>query len=210
MLRECLVIRAKNQPDHWGSFAARSWLGASLIGQKKYQEAEPLLKEGYEGMKARAKTMPLNAAAQLPEAAERLVQLYEATDRKEEAATWAKVVAEHRPRDGKLLETVHDVGKELKLAGKLDADATALIHQVRFQAGVTYVIDMISLDQKALDPYLYLRDEKGKILAEDDDSGGGLNARITFRATADGIYHIRATSFNNGRGEFTLTVRPKE
>jgi hypothetical protein len=51
------------------------------------------------------------------------------------------------------------------------------------------------------------RPESAKARAEDDDSGGGLNARITFRAPADGIYRIRATSFNNGRGPFTLTVR---
>jgi hypothetical protein len=69
---------------------------------------------------------------------------------------------------------------------------------------------MISLDQQALDPYLFLYDANREELAKDDDSGGGLNARITFRATADGIYRIRATSFNGGRGPFTLTIRPKE
>jgi hypothetical protein len=36
------------------------------------------------------------------------------------------------------------------------------------------------------------------------------NARITFRAPADAVYLIRATSYNAGRGTFTLTVRPKD
>ena len=56
-------------------------------------------------------------------------------------------------------------------------------------------------------------DSTGKKLAEeDDDSGGGLNARIVFRAEQDGTYRIQATSFNAGNGAFTLTVRehPKE
>ena len=67
---------------------------------------------------------------------------------------------------------------------------------------------MVSPDQKALDPYLFLHDATGKKLAEDDDSGGGLNARIVFRVSADGVYRIQATSFMNvGRGAFTLTVR---
>ncbi len=48
------------------------------------------------------------------------------------------------------------------------------------------------------------------IRTDDDDSGGGLNACITWSVQADGVYRIRATSFNNGRGDFTLTVRPKE
>src|SRR5262249_50097537 len=77
---------------------------------------------------------------------------------------------------------------------------------VKLAAGKTYVIDLVSPDPKALDPFLVLSDAAGKKLAEDDDSGGGLNARILFRAAQDGTFRIRATSFNAGRGEFTLTV----
>jgi tetratricopeptide (TPR) repeat protein len=52
-LRECLAIREKVQPDDWRTFNTRSHLGGALLGQKKYAEAEPLLRQGYEGMKAR-------------------------------------------------------------------------------------------------------------------------------------------------------------
>jgi hypothetical protein len=49
---------------------------------------------------------------------------------------------------------------------------------------------------------------------EDDDSGGGLNARITFLAPATGTYEIVAGSstyfIGRGQGEFTLTVRVKD
>jgi hypothetical protein len=43
---------------------------------------------GYEGMKQREKTNPEQSKIRLTEAVERLVQLYEATGKKEEAAKW--------------------------------------------------------------------------------------------------------------------------
>jgi tetratricopeptide (TPR) repeat protein len=90
LLRECLAIRAKAQPDHWSTFNARSMLGGALLGQKKYANAEPLLLAGYQGMKKREAKIPPPARPRLREAAERLVQLYEATGKKDEAARWRK------------------------------------------------------------------------------------------------------------------------
>ena len=107
----------------------------------------------------------------------------------------------------KVIGPVHEVGNGLELRGQLDKQPPTLVYQVKLAAGKTYVIDMVSPDQKALDPFLILLDAVGKKLAEDDDSGGGLNARITFRAAKAGTYRIQATSFNGGAGAFTLTVR---
>ena len=42
-------------------------LGGSLLGQKKYADAEPLLREGYDGMKAREKTIPPQGKVRLTE-----------------------------------------------------------------------------------------------------------------------------------------------
>ncbi|MBI2804315.1 MAG: redoxin domain-containing protein [Planctomycetes bacterium] len=79
------------------------------------------------------------------------------------------------------------------------------IHVVKLQKGKTYTIDMVS---SQMDSYLRLQDAKGKQLAEDDDSGGGLNARIQFSCTADGDYRIVTTTFAaNAMGAFTLTVK---
>ena len=50
LAREVLEIERKNQPDDWQRFRTESLLGATLAGQKKYAEAEPLLLEGYRGM----------------------------------------------------------------------------------------------------------------------------------------------------------------
>jgi hypothetical protein len=104
---------------------------------------------------------------------------------------------------------VHEVGAGLEVKGQLDATTPALAYRVKLLAGKTYVIDMVSPDQKALDPFLALSDAAGKKLAEDDDGGDGLNARIVYRAEQGGVFHIRATTFNGGSGAFTLTVRER-
>ena len=124
-------------------------------------------------------------------------------------ADFMKLVADLEKRfpPPKVVGPVHEVGKGLELRGQLDKQTPALVYQVKLAAGKTYVMDMVSPDQKALDPYLVLMDATGKKLAEDDDSGGGRNARITFRAAQAGTYRVQATAFNQGAGAFTLSVR---
>jgi tetratricopeptide (TPR) repeat protein len=90
LLRECLAIREKNDPNGWTTFNSKVQLGAALLGQKKYTEAEAVLVAGYEGMTQREATMPPQAKDRLLEAIERLVQLYEATAKPNEAARWRK------------------------------------------------------------------------------------------------------------------------
>ena len=55
-----------------------------------------------------------------------------------------------------------------------------------------------------------LENGAGNQLANDDDSGDGLNARVIFNCTQDGNYRIVATTFVGGTGPFTLTVSLKE
>ena len=88
LLRECLAIREKTQPDLWNTFTAKSMLGEALRGEKKYAEAESLLIAGYEGMKQREATIPPQGKDRLPEALEHLVQFYEAIGKPDEAAKW--------------------------------------------------------------------------------------------------------------------------
>jgi tetratricopeptide (TPR) repeat protein len=96
VLRQCLAIRAKKLPDDWQTSHTRSLLGGALLGQEKYAEAEPLLLEGYEGLKQReAKILPAEKV-RLGEAAGRLVRLYEATGDKEKAAEWRKKLEAHQ------------------------------------------------------------------------------------------------------------------
>ncbi len=67
-----------------------------LLGQKKYAEAEPLLVQGYEGMKAREAKIPPQSKKRLTEAAERIVQLYDAWGKPDQAAEWRKRLPVHQ------------------------------------------------------------------------------------------------------------------
>ena len=55
------------------------------LDQRKYAEAEPLLLSGYEGMKQREDTIPPQDKPRLTRALERLVRLYEAWGKQDEA-----------------------------------------------------------------------------------------------------------------------------
>jgi tetratricopeptide (TPR) repeat protein len=94
--RECLVLLEKKQPDAWPTFDTKSILGAALLGQKNYASAEPLLLAGYQGMIEREAQTPVPDKTRLVKALERLVQLYEATGRKDQAKEWQQKLAEAR------------------------------------------------------------------------------------------------------------------
>jgi len=47
-----------------------------------------LLLKGYEGMKKREKTIPPQGATRIPESIDRLIELSEATGKKDNAAKW--------------------------------------------------------------------------------------------------------------------------
>jgi hypothetical protein len=90
-LRVYLDLAAKQPSDGGFRFSAESALGACLLGQKKYAEAEPLLLSGYNGLRKSEVKSPTNfRQIQLTEALERLVQLYEEWDKPKEAANWRK------------------------------------------------------------------------------------------------------------------------
>lgn len=88
LLRECLAIREKKEPNDWRTFNTQSLLGGALLGRKKYAEAEPLLLKGYEGMKVREKTIPPQGNLRLPEALDRLIQFYTETNKPDEVKKW--------------------------------------------------------------------------------------------------------------------------
>ena len=88
LAREVLEIDQKNQPEDWQRFRAASLLGASLAGQKKYAEAEPLLLEGYQEMAARKNRIAVPDWYHLEWARKWIVELYEAQGKPEKAAKW--------------------------------------------------------------------------------------------------------------------------
>ena len=88
LLRECLAIRQRTQPDVWSTSNTPVHARRRTLGQKKYAEAEPLLLAGYGGMKQREKTIPADGWNRLTEALERLVTLFLATNKPDDAAKW--------------------------------------------------------------------------------------------------------------------------
>jgi eukaryotic-like serine/threonine-protein kinase len=90
MAREALEFNRNKQPDDWQRFRAESLLGASLAGEKKYGEAEPLLLEGYQGMLARKDRMAVPDYYHLDRARECIIQLYQAWGKRAKAAEWKK------------------------------------------------------------------------------------------------------------------------
>ena len=77
------------EPNDWAGFIDHR---GSLLGQKKYAEAEPLILSGYEGMKTREASIPTQHMPCLTQAAGRMVKLYEAWGMPDKAAKWRKEV----------------------------------------------------------------------------------------------------------------------
>jgi serine/threonine protein kinase/tetratricopeptide (TPR) repeat protein len=93
LARECLAVHERLVPDDWRTCNVRSLLGATLLGQKKYAEAEPLLLSGFQGLKQRENTIPTRNKVCLAQAIQRLTQLYEETNRPDQAAEWKQQLA---------------------------------------------------------------------------------------------------------------------
>jgi len=90
LAREAMQTDRKKRPDDCQGFRAETLLGASLAGQKKYVEAQPLLPEGYQGMLARKDRIEVSNWDHLDRARECIVQLYQEWGKPEKAAEWKK------------------------------------------------------------------------------------------------------------------------
>ena len=89
--RAAVTAFEKNGSSGWDSFYARSELGESLAGQKKYLDAEPLLLAGYEGLTRTA--IPVAERTALDDTGRWIVQLYRNWNKPTEAAEWTKKLA---------------------------------------------------------------------------------------------------------------------
>jgi tetratricopeptide (TPR) repeat protein len=88
LFREALDVRERKSPDAWGTFYTRNLLGGCLTGLRKFDDAEPLLVSGYDGMKQREKQILAADKSRLHEAGERVVRLYDAWGKPSQAAEW--------------------------------------------------------------------------------------------------------------------------
>lgn len=84
-------------------------------------------------------------------------------------------------------------------------------HDVKLQAGTTYVIEMKQAPGSPINPFLMLMDPTGKEVAKDDDSGGNKDAKITYTAERAGTYRVIATTrIGIQVGAYQLAVNAKD
>ncbi len=93
LLRDALADYEKADADSWQRFQAQSLLGASLAGQGKFAEAEPMLIGGYQGMNGQISSIPFEVRAEIGETSRRIAQLYDSWGRAEKAAEWRATMA---------------------------------------------------------------------------------------------------------------------
>jgi serine/threonine protein kinase/tetratricopeptide (TPR) repeat protein len=99
LFRECLAIREKEESGTWQYFATHGGLGESLLGQKKYAEAEKHLVQGYEGLKDREATIPRLDRSSVTEGLEQIVELYDSWGKPDEAAKWRTELQNRKSND---------------------------------------------------------------------------------------------------------------
>jgi hypothetical protein len=94
ILREALAFE-KTKPEDWNRYNAMGGLGASLEGQKKYVEAEPLLLSAYDGITAKQcgvgdinRWDMIDCALFEEESGTRIVRLYKDWEKPGKAAQW--------------------------------------------------------------------------------------------------------------------------
>jgi eukaryotic-like serine/threonine-protein kinase len=90
LARDWVAFAEKESPDDWRAAASRGYLGASLLEQKRFAEAEPMLIAGETRLEQQAKDIPVDQHSVLQEVAQRLVRLYEAIGQPDKAADWKK------------------------------------------------------------------------------------------------------------------------
>jgi eukaryotic-like serine/threonine-protein kinase len=90
LLRESKKFSEAKQHDDWKYFYFTSMLGETLLAQSKFDEAQPLLLNGYKGLVERISTLLPVRQLNVKKCFERVIQLYKAADRHEEAAEWQR------------------------------------------------------------------------------------------------------------------------
>jgi len=89
-IRDTLKTYEKIAPDDFERYWCQGLLGASLAGQKKYAEAEPLLTAAYDAMVKGQDNVPAGERPSINDIARRTAGLYQAWGKADKAAEWAQ------------------------------------------------------------------------------------------------------------------------
>jgi tetratricopeptide (TPR) repeat protein len=91
-LREALRAYEKAAPDSWERYDCEALFGASLAGQKRYVEAEPLLIAGFQGMLRQKETASPSERREIAGVGDRVVELYRDWAKPEKVVEWQKIL----------------------------------------------------------------------------------------------------------------------
>jgi len=89
-------------------------------------------------------------------------------------------------------------------AGVIDVPSDTDLFGVDVVAGRQYTVDLRA--QTLDDPYLVLLGTDGSLLASDDDTGGGLDAQVTFTAALSGLHWVAVSDYDVGSGHYTVSA----
>ena len=98
LLRPVLIAWNKTRPGDWRGLQCQSLMGAALAGERRFDEAEPLLVSSADGLEHRASEVPASDRRLIAEADQRAADAYAAWGRPDKAAAWAKRAAAYLPR----------------------------------------------------------------------------------------------------------------
>jgi hypothetical protein len=80
-------------------------------------------------------------------------------------------------------------------------------HAVKLEADHRYTISAdVARGEGNLDPVLIVHDPTGQAVAFDDDSGGGLNARLEFQPRRTAVFDIHVAGLEDTVGAYKLTI----
>ena len=102
-------------------------------------------------------------------------------------------------------QSARAIGWGKAVGGTLLAEET---NEFSFTGEAGQVLDVVLLagEDSTLDPFLELKDETGEVIASNDDSGGGLNARLRHVFQDNRTYTIVAKAYSDSSGDYTLRV----
>ena len=81
--------------------------------------------------------------------------------------------------------------------------------RIEVVAGQSYRVTVDAAAGSSLDAYLRLYDAQGRLVAQDDDSGAGSNALLSFTANQTTQLYLSAGGYGSSTGAYTVSFTPK-
>jgi len=106
------------------------------------------------------------------------------------------------PYTDEMLDSADDARvSRIEMPGDLDN------YRVTLEGGATYVIDVAGAGEHPLaDPFLAIVNDENTRLTSDDDSGGGLNARLRYRPEATGDFLLQVSGLGGSTGDYEIKI----